>query len=136
MKDFIEGLIGLALIFGGLYYYFNYHDMGGGKVGDFMRDVKAVYEINKKNEQNIKPPQVAKDKDNKEYCAAKQKSCQNIANSKALNLREEVARSQSVSPDSIKIQRVELNSCGCKIVFYTPQGPYECTLYAESAQCN
>ena len=52
---FIEWLIGLALIFGGLYYYFNYHDMGGGKVGDFMRDVKAVYEINKQNEQKNKP---------------------------------------------------------------------------------
>jgi hypothetical protein len=55
MKDFIEWLIGIALIFGGLYYYFNYHDMGGGKVGDFMRDVKAVYEINKQNEQKNKP---------------------------------------------------------------------------------
>ena len=55
MKDFIEGLIGLALIFGGQYYYFNYHDMGGGKVGNFMRDVKANYEINKQNEQKNKP---------------------------------------------------------------------------------
>lgn len=29
--------------------------MGGGKVGDFMRDVKAVYEINKQNDQKNKP---------------------------------------------------------------------------------
>ena len=53
MKDFIQTLIILALCFWGLYHYYNYHDMGGGKVGDFMRDVKAVYEINKKNDQKI-----------------------------------------------------------------------------------
>jgi len=55
MKDFFESLIIVAFCFGCVYYYFNYHDMGGGKVGDFMRDVKAVYEINKQNEQKNKP---------------------------------------------------------------------------------
>lgn len=55
MKDFIQTLIILALCVWGLYHYYNYHDMGGGKVGDFMRDVKAVYEINKQNDQKNKP---------------------------------------------------------------------------------
>ena len=53
MKDFIQTLIILALCVWGLYHYYNYHDMGGGKVGDFMRDVKQVMDI-EQNEKNKK----------------------------------------------------------------------------------
>ena len=79
--------------------------------------------------------QEAKNKENKEFCAARQRSCQNITNIN-IQLREEIARSNSVSPDSIKFQRIELNSCGCDLVIYTPKGPLKCTNYGFGYQCN
>ena len=54
MKDFIQTLIISVLCFYCLFLYINYVDKGGwGKVGDFMRDVKQVMDI-EKNEKNKK----------------------------------------------------------------------------------
>ena len=57
MKDFIQTLIISVISFYCLFLYINYVDKGGwGKVGDFMRDVKQVMDIekNEKNEKNKK----------------------------------------------------------------------------------
>ena len=79
--------------------------------------------------------QEAKNKETQELCAARQRSCQKITNIDT-RLREEIARSISVSPASVNFQRVELNSCGCDVVVYTPKGPLKCTNYGFGYQCN
>ena len=79
--------------------------------------------------------QEAKNKETQELCATRQRSCQKITNIN-IQLREEIARSKSVSPDSIKFQRIELNSCGCDVVVYTPKGPLKCTNYGFGYECN
>lgn len=79
--------------------------------------------------------QEAKNKETQELCAARQRSCQKITNIDT-RLREEIARSISVSPASVNFQRVELNSCGCDVIVYTPKGPLKCTNYGFGYQCN
>jgi hypothetical protein len=50
MMDVIKSVLTIVIIFGLLFYYFNHIDMGGGKLGDFMRDVNTTMEINKANQ--------------------------------------------------------------------------------------
>jgi hypothetical protein len=53
MNDFIKSLLIIAVCFYLLFNYYNNQPIGTdvGKVGEFMREVKQVYEFNKRNEQ-------------------------------------------------------------------------------------
>ena len=50
MIDFVKWVLTVVILFSALFYYFNHIDMGGGKLGEFMRDVNATMEINKANQ--------------------------------------------------------------------------------------
>ena len=77
----------------------------------------------------------AKNKEFQERCAARQRSCQKITNIN-IQLREEIARLKSVSPDSIKFQRIEFDFCLCYIIVYSPKGPLKCTNMGFGYQCD
>jgi hypothetical protein len=71
--------------------------------------------------------QAVKENNDKQFCVAQQKSCQKITNL-SVGFKEKIARSQSVSPDTIKFQRLEVNSCGCSAVIYIPRGLMRCSV--------
>jgi hypothetical protein len=68
-----------------------------------------------------------KERNDREFFLAEQKSCQKITNI-CVGLKEKIARSESVSPDTIKFQRLEVNSCGCSAVIYMPRGLMRCVV--------
>ncbi len=76
----------------------------------------------------------------REFCARQVMSCR-TATSLSRDLTESLARQLSVGVGTLNLNRLEIDSCGCSAVIYTPKGPINCTVHSiknlavDSASC-
>jgi hypothetical protein len=78
--------------------------------------------------ENERSQAVQEQKRLREYCDAKVQMCRS-AKTIGRSSAEALARQLAVEVNSIRINRIEIGSCECGVVIYTPKGPLSCRVY-------